>query len=106
MIDKYNKLVRDKIPEIISQNGDCPKVRTLDCQSYFDALNHKLTEEVAEYLAEYSVDELADMLEVIHTIAKHKGLTPYDLEQIRIKKHGERGGFDERILLVEVKRKL
>jgi len=102
LTDKYNKLVRDKIPEIIRHKGDFPKVKTLNDPDYFDALNQKLTEEVDEYLKEHNADELADILEVIHAIAKHKGLTPHDLEQIRLKKHDERGGFDEKILLVEV----
>ena len=102
MVNKYDKLVRDKIPEIIKQNGGSPKVEILNDESYFNALNRKLTEEVAEYLEKYSVEELADIMEVIHAIAKHKELTMADLECIRLKKLDERGGFDGRISLVEV----
>ena len=105
MVEKYDKLVRDKIPEIIKSQGDCPKIEILDDKDYFNALNQKLTEEVAEYLEKYSIEELADILEVIYAIAGHKGLTLDELEHIRLKKHKERGGFDNKISLAEVKRK-
>lgn len=105
LIDKYNKLVRDKIPEIIKQQGDFPKVETLDDKEYFNALNQKLREEVAEYLENFNVDELADIAEVIHALVKYKGMTLHEFENIRLKKHNERGGFDDRISLVEVERK-
>jgi len=106
VIDKYNKLVRDKIPEIIRGRGDTPVVEILDDERYFGALNEKLTEEVAEYLENHSIEELADILEVIHAIAKCKGLAMDDIEQIRRDKHSERGGFGGRVSLVEVKRKM
>jgi len=98
----YNKLVRDKIPEIIKKNGQMPKLKKLDESEYFSALNHKLTEEVAEYLESYSVEELADIVEVVYAIIKCKGLSLEDFEAIRNKKIDERGGFEERLLLVEV----
>ena len=104
MIDQYNKLVRDKIPEIIRRCGDTPNVELLDDEKYFNALNRKLQEEVAEYLDGYSIDELADILEVIYALVKFKGLTPNDFEHIRLEKYNERGGFNDRISLVEVKR--
>ncbi|MCL2201062.1 MAG: nucleoside triphosphate pyrophosphohydrolase [Oscillospiraceae bacterium] len=100
---KYNKLVRDEIPKIISNSGGLPEVKTLDGESYFSALNQKLSEEVGEYLENYDVDELADILEVIHAIIEYRGLSISDLEQVRLQKRAERGGFDSRTYLVEVK---
>jgi len=104
LIDKYNKLVRDKIPDIIMRQGDCPKVEILDDESYLNALNHKLTEETAEYLGNHSIDELADIVEVIYALVKYKGLTLNDFDILRLRKHNERGGFDNRISLIEVER--
>ena len=104
MIDEYNKLVRDKIPEVIKQNGDTPKIMILDDENYFDALNEKLKEEVAEYLDGFSIDELADIMEVVYALVGYKGLSIKDFEDIRMKKREKRGGFDKRISLIEVKR--
>ena len=102
MIKKYNKLVRDKIPEIIMQQGNTPKVATLTDAEYFTALNQKLTEEVAEYLEDYSIEELADIMEVVYAIAKHRGLSREELEKLRFDKRNNRGAFDKKICLLEV----
>ena len=102
MKEIYNKLVRDKIPEIILAKGDAPVTETLDDAAYFQALNAKLQEEVAEYLADFAAEELADILEVLRAIAAQKGLSYEDMEQIRKKKYEERGGFAKKIKLVEV----
>lgn len=102
MVEIFNKLVRDRIPEIIRSQGDVPKTEILNNNNYFAALNQKLEEEVAEYLEDYSVDELADIVEVIFAIVKFKGLDVNEFEALRLKKHKERGGFDSRISLLEV----
>jgi Uncharacterized conserved protein len=103
--DIYNKLVRDKIPDIILAQGDTPKTKLLSEKSYYLALNEKLKEELKEYLADGSVEELADMAEVILALAKFKGFSQQAFEEMRLKKQTERGGFDKRIYLVEVERK-
>jgi len=96
-----NKLVRDKIPAIIKQNGGTANTMRLDDDAaYFNALNEKLKEEMNEYFEDYSIDELADIVEVIHAIVRHKGLTVDDLERARLEKYNERGGFENRIYLV------
>ena len=105
MIEKYNKLMRDKIPELIRQKGDLPITETLnDEKRYLKAVHRKLSEEIDEYHMEHNVDEFADVLEVIYTLAKYYGKTPEYLEQLRLEKHRERGGFDNKTFLVEVKR--
>jgi len=99
---KYNKLVRDKIPEIIEKSDKKAIVEELGNKAYKKYLDEKLEEELQEYLAGDSVDELADIVEVIHAILKYKGIDIKDFEDIRKKKAEERGTFDRRLLLREV----
>ena len=101
----YGKLVRDKIPEIIIRNGEIPKTTVLENEDFFLELNKKLQEEVTEYLENYDIEELADIVEVIFALVKHKGVSVKDFEMLRMKKYEERGGFDKKICLVEVERK-
>lgn len=99
---KYNKLVRDRIPEIIEKNGKKAIVEELGDQACKKYLDEKLREELEEYLASDSVDELADMVEVIYAILKCKGVDANDFVSIRKRKAKERGAFDKRLLLKEV----
>lgn len=101
-IIKYNKLVRDRIPEIIKNNGKKAVVRKLDAQEYKNFLDKKLCEELQEYLDSDSVNELVDLAEVIHAILKYKGIQIFDFYGIQRMKADERGAFDQRLLLVEV----
>ncbi len=96
---KYEKLVRDNIPEIIKKSGDKPITHKAEDKEYEEALNHKLLEEVKEFLDNPSVEEAADILEVIKAICDLKEVDISKLEEIRQKKAEERGGFNERIIL-------
>lgn len=98
----YGKLVRDKIPEIIEENGEEPIVRVLDYEEYVEALNLKLEEEVGEYLESGDIEELADVLEVIYALLEVEDMDVVYLEKIRKEKREERGGFEERIYLEDV----
>ncbi|MBS3123851.1 nucleoside triphosphate pyrophosphohydrolase [Candidatus Woesearchaeota archaeon] len=98
----YNKLVRDYIPRIITETGKIPHTRIAKDKEYFLALQDKLQEEVAEYLGSNSPEELADIMEVVHALALYQNINPQDLEEIRVKKAKERGGFLERIILEKV----
>lgn len=102
----YNKLVRDKIPELIERNGETCKVKMLDKSTYFQELKTKLKEEVNEYLqAENDVEaieELSDVLEIIHSLSTIHGEGFKDIEAARKKKFVERGGFKEKVYLIEV----
>lgn len=95
----YQKLVRDKIPEIIEAAGKKPVTHILDEASYLAELDRKLNEECAEYQESKSMEELADMLEVMYAIADARGYSVAELEAVRKKKAAERGGFRERIYL-------
>ncbi len=99
---KYNKLVRDLIPEIICQSGRRCSVEILPLEEYIQMLDKKMGEELAEYLKDQNVEELADLLEVIRAIAVARGYTLEDLERVRADKAAKRGGFEKRILLKEV----
>lgn len=93
------KLVRDRIPGIILEAGKTPRVDRLSENAYRDALRAKLHEEMDEFLASGAPEELADILEVIYAIAHEDGLTPADLETLRVTKREARGGFDRRLYL-------
>ncbi len=97
----YNKLVRDKIPEIIKKNGSECTFRVLDNNEYLTMLEKKLYEELSEYSSDKSIYELADMLEVIYAVCRAQGYSTDELESIRIKKAEERGGFEDKIFLME-----
>lgn len=99
---RYNKLVRDRIPEIIESSGKTCSTEILSPEEYLRMLDAKLDEELAEYHKDQIIEELADLLEVIHAAAIARGYTLEDLEQIRAEKAGKRGGFEKRILLKEV----
>lgn len=97
----YNKAIRDKIPEIIEKAGKKHEVITLSDDLFLSQLEKKLLEEVAEYQESKSVEELADILEVVYRIAELKGSSNRDLEAVRKKKVNERGGFKNNLFLVK-----
>lgn len=99
---KYNKLIRDLIPEIIEASGSTCVTEILSDEDYLRMLDAKLDEELAEYHADQNIEELADLLEVIRACAIARGYTLEQLEQIRAEKAAKRGGFARRILLKEV----
>lgn len=101
-ITTHNKLVRDRIPEIIEADGKRCSVEMLSDEEYLLLLERKLDEELAEYQDSKSLEELADLLEVIQAVVKARGWTMTELERVRAEKAAERGGFDEKILLKEV----
>ena len=98
----YNKLVRDRIPEIIEEQGNSCVTEVLSDEAYLRMLDAKLDEELAEYHQDQNLEELADLLEVIFAAAEARGYTREQLEEIRAKKAEERGGFAKKLLLKEV----
>jgi len=98
---RYDKLVRDNIPEIIRAKGVEPKLHIADDAEYWTKLKAKLAEEVAEFAESESAEELADIWEVIEAIMEYKGYTPAGVGAAKVKKAAERGGFKKRIILEE-----
>jgi predicted house-cleaning noncanonical NTP pyrophosphatase (MazG superfamily) len=96
------KLVRDLIPEIIRRDGAEPRTYIANDEEYGQRLRDKLQEELAEFLAadhvSAQVEELADVLEVVHALAQHLGLTPVELDAVRAQKALVRGAFQHRIV--------
>lgn len=105
MTKVYNKLVRDRIPEIIEASGKACLTAVLSEEAYLHMLDQKLNEELAEYQESKSIEELADLIEVIAAAAKARGCSWDRLMKIRDKKLHQRGGFDQKILLLEVSEK-
>ena len=99
---KYDKLVRDRIPEIIERDGKECVCSVMNDEEYLAALDEKLNEELKEYQESKSMEELADLLEVIRAVAKARGSSIEEVEKIREEKAQKRGGFEKRILLEEV----
>lgn len=98
----HNKLVRDRIPEIIEGSGKTCVTRILSEAEYLAALDAKLTEELAEYQADKSMEELADLLEVMMAVAQARGHSFAEVEALRREKAEKRGGFHQRIYLESV----
>ena len=102
----HNKLVRDLIPDIIEKTGKEFSTRILDDEEYVVELRKKSEEELQEYLEakddESAIEELADLLEIIHALSRCHGATPEQVEEVRKEKAAKRGGFEEKIYLIEV----
>ena len=101
-IIKYNKLVRDRSPEIIEASGKTCDTEILPDAEYIDMLDAKLNEELLEYQESKSMEELADLLEVMSAVAAARGSSLDEVEKIRQKKKEKRGGFEKKILLETV----
>ena len=97
----YNKLVRDRIPEIIEKSGNKCVAEILSDEEYIEMLDKKLDEELTEYHNDKNVEELADLLEVIYACAQARGFSLEELEKVRIEKTDQRGAFKKKILLKE-----
>ncbi|WP_391204688.1 phosphoribosyl-ATP pyrophosphohydrolase [Psychrobacillus sp. L4] len=102
----YNKLVRDLIPQVIEKTGSKFSTRILDPSEHLTEIKNKLFEEVKEFAETNSrkdaLEELADILELIHAALPIHEATYEELEKIRIAKKEKRGGFVEGIFLIEV----
>lgn len=101
-IIRYNKLVRDCIPEIIEASGKTCVTEILSDADYLKMLDAKLDEELAEYHRDQNIEELADLIEVIYAAARARGYTLEQLESVRAEKASKRGSFEKKLLLKRV----
>lgn len=100
---QYNKLVRDNIPAIIlEKEGKVAVTSTLSGRDLDNALMEKLGEELAEFTADRSEEEMADILEVLYALAGNSDSAWSSVERKRLDKRAERGGFEDGIFLIEV----
>ncbi len=99
---EYDKLVRDRIPEIIRASGRPCDCETLTDEEFLVRAERKLDEELAEFHESRDVSELADLIEVIYAVAAALGADRDGLERIRARKADERGAFNGKILLKRV----
>ncbi len=98
---KYNKLVRDKIPEYIKKKGGKAIFHIAKNKEYWLKLKEKLQEEIKEFEKEESIEEMADIMEVIETMCKYKKFNKQKLEKTKEEKAKERGKFKKKIILDE-----
>lgn len=105
----YNKLVRDRILEIIDANGLAYNAKALNPQELLVEVKAKMIEESQEFYEaenmQENIEELADIFELIHTAINSLGVNYEELEAIRIQKKIERGGFEKAIYLIDVEDK-
>lgn len=103
MIYNYNKLVRDRIPEEINNSdGKKANYKILNDDEYLQELDKKLFEEAHEFVEEHSVDELADLMEVIYSIMKTKNISFEDVKIARDVKNKKKGAFKDKVYLISV----
>lgn len=102
---KYNKLVRDRVPELIEESGRKQISRTLNEDEYEQALMDKIVEEIEEYRVSKNEEEIADIYEVLDCLVKLKDYEPMHIDYLRLIKREARGSFHKRILLEEVEDK-
>ena len=99
---EYDILIRDKIPEIIEQSGKNCIIEVMDNYTYIEYLDQKLNEELSEYQQDKSIEELADLLEVMYAVVVARGHSVAELERIRLEKAEKRGAFEKKLLLKSV----
>ena len=98
---KYDKLVRDRIPEFIESKGLKPVIHIANEEEYRAKLMEKLTEEVNEFLEDNNMEEFIDILEVMDAIAEYKRFSKEDVKRLKDEKAENRGRFSKRIILDE-----
>lgn len=102
---KYNKLIRDRIPEIIKEAGWKPTVRTLKKSEFLNAVKKKVFEEAGELIQSKDkkgiIDEIVDIQELLDVLASEIGLTELEVKKLQAAKRKKRGGFRKRLFLIK-----
>jgi len=102
---KFEKLVRDRIPEIIESKGETAVTHIAEDKEFREKLREKLDEEIEEFDKHHNAEELADVLEVLEALAKSHDISWERVKELKKKKAKERGGFEQRVILDETKKK-
>lgn len=98
----YNKLIRDKIPEIIEKNGTFFISHIADDKEYIGALKNKILEELKEFYENPCAEEIGDIIEVLYAVAKYYNIKECEINRARSLKNKSRGKFEKRIILEKV----
>lgn len=99
---EYDKLVRDRIPEVVRENDETPVTHTVDGEAYRERLREKLVEEATEFRDDPTVEELGDVLDVVAAIREAEPVDESDLQRKRRAKAAQRGGFEDGVVLDRV----
>lgn len=99
---EYNKLIRDRIPQVIGKAGKQAIIEKAKGGELLKLLNIKLEEELNEYKESGNIEELADLVEVVYGILDNKGVSIEEFERIRQEKNDKRGAFKEGLVLIKV----
>ncbi len=99
----YDKLVRDKIPQIIEDTGKDYTIHTADDEEYVSKLYAKVLEELDEFKENPSAEEMADIFEVLEGLINFYELDREEIESVRKAKREKRGGFEDRVILETVR---
>jgi predicted house-cleaning noncanonical NTP pyrophosphatase (MazG superfamily) len=99
---KHDKAIRDNIPEIIKKSGKSSNAKSLSNSKFLEELEKKLSEELQEYQNSKSIEELADLIEVIHRISELRGTSVEELEKIRLAKAKKNGIFEKNLFLIDI----
>jgi len=104
-IVKYNKLIRDRIPEIVKKVGWKPTVRKLRKDEFLHALKKKVSEEARELIRAKNkkgiINEIVDIQELLDTLTSEIKLTKPHIKKLQSVKRKKRGGFKKRLFLIE-----
>lgn len=95
----FDKLIRDRIPEIIENSGNHCEVEVVNDDVALEYLYKKLQEEVDELVEDKNLEEIADVVEVLFAIGGKYGYSEYDILKMRNEKRAKSGGFDKNIVL-------
>ena len=103
-IVKYNKLIRDKIPEIIKNDGWIPILKTLNKKEFLIALQKKVAEEAGELIKAKNrkgiSEEIVDIQEILDAITSEIGSTKSEIKNQQKIKNKKRGAFKKRLFLI------
>jgi len=108
LIKEYNKLIRDRIPEIIKKAGEAPQVRVLDEEEYISEIKKKILEEAKELVEAKNkkevINEIIDIQELIDSLIAEIGLSKLEVWELQRRKNKKRGGFKKRLFLIKTEK--
>ena len=93
------KLVRDRIPDIIRKEGNVPLTRRAEAEEAKSLVIAKMYEEVGEFADEPSLEEAADVYHVFMAMIRVHGMTYDQVIKAAVEKANQKGRFHDLIVL-------